>query len=303
MELRSLKTFLRVAALQNFTKASQELGYSQSNVSAQIKQLEEEIGSPLFDRIGRNVYLNHYGEELIPYARQLVSIATHMENFLKPEESMYGTIKIGMAQSLIELLLEDAFLRYHRRFPLVRLELTVDATSTLKSLLQHGQLDMACLIDDPLSQTEWFVWDSVEVPVVLVSNPSHPLANQEFVTLVDLASQDLILMEESAPYSVHFKNLLARHHLEYKPFLKLQSAATARNLVERDSFLSVLPLYAVKASADAGHLRILNVPEWNQMQSVQLVLHKHKTITPQVTGFLEELRIVLGTALAENLSV
>ena len=53
MEIRNLNTFLLVASLQNFTKASQELGYSQSNVSAQIKQLEQEVGVPLFDRIGK----------------------------------------------------------------------------------------------------------------------------------------------------------------------------------------------------------------------------------------------------------
>ncbi|MBQ3965031.1 MAG: LysR family transcriptional regulator, partial [Firmicutes bacterium] len=55
MEIRNLKTFLRVAALRNFTAAAKELGYSQANVSAQIKQLEDEVGAPLFDRIGRGV--------------------------------------------------------------------------------------------------------------------------------------------------------------------------------------------------------------------------------------------------------
>ncbi len=75
MELRNLNTFLKVASLQNFTQASRELGYSQSNVSAQIKQLEQEMGAPLFDRIGRNVYLTSYGEALVPYARQIVTTA------------------------------------------------------------------------------------------------------------------------------------------------------------------------------------------------------------------------------------
>ena len=68
MELRNLKTFLRVAALKNFTAAGVELGYSQANISAQIKQLEREVGAPLFDRIGRTVSLTQYGEALLPYA-------------------------------------------------------------------------------------------------------------------------------------------------------------------------------------------------------------------------------------------
>ena len=65
LEIRNLKTFLRVAALQNFTKAGQELGYSQSNVSVQISQLEKAVGVPLFDRIGKNVQLTSYGTALV----------------------------------------------------------------------------------------------------------------------------------------------------------------------------------------------------------------------------------------------
>ena len=302
MEIRNLNTFLQVAALQNFTQASRELGYSQSNVSAQIKQLEQEVGVPLFDRIGRSVRLTSYGEGLLPYARQIASTALQIKNFLKSEEAMGGTIRVGMVESLFELLPEDAFLQYHCHFPQVHLELVVDATATLKDRLQHGLLDTACLIDDPLPPVEWTVWDAVEVPVVVVANPAHPLSRQKSVRLEELVGQDVILMEDSAPYSVHFQSTLASRKIELSPFLKLQSANTACRLVEQGPFLSVLPLYTIHASAQAGRVRILSVPDWNQIQSVQLVLHRSKVMTPQIKGFLEELRNALGNALAEKLS-
>ena len=84
MEIRNLKTFLRVAALRNFTAAAKELGYSQANVSAQIKQLEEEVGAPLFDRIGRGVAPTQYAEALLPHARAIINSAAQMENLFKP---------------------------------------------------------------------------------------------------------------------------------------------------------------------------------------------------------------------------
>ena len=301
MEIRNLNTFLQVAALQNFTKASRELGYSQSNVSAQIKQLEHEVGAPLFNRIGKNVSLTSYGEELLPYARQIVSTALKVENFLKVEGAMGGTIRAGMVESLFELLLENAFLRYHRRFPKVHIELTVDATSALKDRLQHGQMDVACLIDDPLPSAEWYVWDSVDVPIVIVANPANPLAETGLASWDALAEQEWILMEGSAPYSVHFQNALSGRQLEIQPFLKLQSAEAARRLVEREPFLSLLPLYTVHSSVQEGRLHILSVPEWMQTQRVQLVLHHSKVITPQIEGFLEELRDVLIHTLTERL--
>lgn len=301
MEIRNLNTFLRVATLQNFTQASQELGYSQSNVSVQIKQLEQEVGVPLFDRIGRKVYLTSYGESLLPYARQIISTVLHMENYMKSTEAIEGTIRMGMTDSLFELLLENVLLRFHRRFPRVQLELVLDASATLQSQLQHGLLDAACLIGDPLPQTEWVIWDAVDIPIVLVSNPRHPLASRTQITLEEVSAQELILMEESAPYSRQFQNALAGRHLPCRPFLRLQSADTARKLVEREAFLSLLPLYTVQASVQAGGLCILPVSEWSHTQSVQLVLHRSKALTPQIEGFLEELQMALGEALAKNL--
>ncbi len=302
MEIRNLNTFLRVASLQNFTKASEELGYSQSNVSAQIKQLEHEIGFPLFDRIGRGVFLTSYGEALLPYARQIIATVLQIENFMRSDEVLEGTIRIGLTDSLSELSIDNALLRYHRRFPKVHLELTIDSTVALLELLQHGLLDAACLIGDALSASGWIIWDMVEIPIVLVANPSHPLSQRETISLKMLSEQELILMEASAPYSRQFEQTLASHHLECQPFLRLQSADTARRLVEQGLFLSVLPLYTVQSSIQAGRLCRIAVQDWTWSQYVQLVLHQSKAITPQIQGILEELRLSLGDILAEKLS-
>ena len=131
---------------------------------------------------------------------------------------------------------------------------------------------------------------------------AHPLAGRETVEMEDLAGQDFILMEESAPYAVRFQDALAGRQIQCRPFLKLQSAATARNLVERERFLSVLPLYTVQDAVRAGRLSILRVPQWNQTQSVQLALHRNKVMTPQIHGFLQELRQILEEALRDCLA-
>lgn len=301
MEIRNLKTFLMVASLHNFTHAAKELGYSQSNVSTQIQQLEQEIGAPLFNRIGRNVTLTQFGEELLPYAQQLSTIATKMDNLLKSEDFLGGTVKIGMTDSLSELLLEDAFIAYHRRFPKVKLEISLDTTSMLIERLRSGQLDAACIITHPLPRTEWLIWDEVTVPIVVVANSKLPIASKKRVSLEELVEQELVLMETLAPYSLEFERVMAQSHLEVHPAFRLQSTNTACRLVEREKFVSILPLYTVKAAADGGSLTILNVPQWQHQQSIQMVLHRSKAVTPQIEGFLEELAVILGTALAKRL--
>lgn len=296
MEIRNLNAFLKVAALQNFTQASRELGYSQSNVSTQIQQLEQEVGAPLFNRIGRRISLTQYGEELLPYAQQIVSVALQMENFLKSEEALGGIVKIGFVESLFSLLPEEVFIQYQERFPHVKIELTVDGTQMLKEHLQQGILDMACLIDAPLDETQWQCWYKADVPITVICNPNHFLAHKKKVRLQDLSEQKFVLMEESAPYNIQFQQLLDSNRITLQPVLRLQSSDKACRLVEKSDFLSVLPYYAVETSAQEGRVKILKITGVEPKQSVQIVLHKSKVIIPQIEGMMEAIRHVLPQA-------
>lgn len=290
MEIRNLHTFLQVASLQSFTQAAEALGYSQSNVSTQVAQLEKEVGAPLFNRIGHRISLTQYGEELLPYARQIVATALRMENFLKSPEAVGGTIHVGMVESLFNLLFEGVVTRYHSRFPLVKVDLTMDATETLKARVQQGLLDFACLIDEFLPPDQWHCWHSTQVPVVIIANPQNPLSDSESVSVEDLKNEDFILMEETAPYNVQFQREMAGRRLGVKTFLRLQSTGMARKLVQRENFCSVLPYYTVKAYAENGTVKILPVKDFTLNQFVQIVMHINKLVTPQIEGFLEDLK-------------
>ncbi len=293
MEIHQLNIFIHVATIKNFTQAGRILGYSQSNISAQIQQLEKKVGAPLFNRIGRTVSLTQYGEELLPYAQQIVSTAIRMENFLKSDKAMGGTIRIGIVESLFELVMEKTIKEYHKRFPRVKIELTVDSTYSLKEMLQQGTLDLACLIDNAPSKTEWNCWHIVDVPIVIISNPNNIISKEKNISLNDLKDEEFILMEKSAQYTIYFKDRMAEKGIKFTSFLKLQSASMACRLVENGNYLSVLPHYSVEKSAEQGKVKILNVHNYSHTQYVQIILHPNKVIIPQIEGFLEELCSVL----------
>ena len=293
MEIRNLYAFLQVASTQSFTRAGQVLGYSQSNISMQIQQLEREVGAPLFDRIGRRVTLTQYGQELLPYAQRIVSTAVEMENLTRSERTLEGMLRVGMVESLFEMLFQPAVVRYHQRFPRVRVELTVDGTAALQEQLRQGQLDAACLIDGPLPQGQWNLWQVRQAAIVVVANPRHRLAGRAQVPLEELTGEEFILMESSAPYSAGFQRAMAAKGLPVEPFLQLQSAEMALRLVQEGPFLSVLPDYAVRRAMEEGLVRVLPIPDLQLVQQVQMVLWRTKVVTPQIQGFLEELRQAL----------
>ena len=106
MELRNLNTFLRITQLGSFTKAAKELGYATSTITAQIQQLEEEIGTPLFERMGRKNVLTPAGQELIPYAQQMAQLSQQIEYLGDPKQrEIRGTLRIGIVESILHSLL------------------------------------------------------------------------------------------------------------------------------------------------------------------------------------------------------
>lgn len=292
MDIQELKIFLKVAELKNFTQASKDLGYSQSNVSVRVQQLEQEIGGPLFNRIGRSVSLTQYGEALVPYARRMIAISTEMENLMKSEDSLVGTVKVGICESLFSKLQESAFLSFHRRFPGVKIDFVMNSTAILRAMLEKDTLDLACIIDDPLDDMSWQRLYARQSSAVVIAGKDHALAKlqkERPLTPSDLAGSSFVTMEGDAPYMLQFNHILAVNHVSVETFMKLQYADSARRMVEKGDFLSLLPEYTAADSVEAGSLVILDIPELCIPQEIQIILHKDKVVTPQVKGMAEEL--------------
>ena len=117
MDLRSLETFLEVAERSSFTRAGEYLGYSQPTVSFQIRQLEQELGVPLFDRIGHTVTLTDAGREALDYAQRICNLSREMTMGARQDQTIRGSIRLGMADSLCDPLIARNFHRFRRDYP------------------------------------------------------------------------------------------------------------------------------------------------------------------------------------------
>ena len=116
-----------------------------------------------------------------------------------------------------------------------------------------------------------------------------PAAGKKSISVAELTRLNLVLMETNAPYSSQFELELARQHLDCRPVFRLQSPQAALHIVEREEFAAVLPHYAVKAAEGNKQVSCLTISDWQHQQMIQSVLHRNKELTPQITGFLEEI--------------
>lgn len=288
MEIRHLVSFLQLATLQSFTKAGEVLGYSQANISLQIRQLENELGVPLFDRIGKTAHLTQYGQMLVPYAQQIIATTTTIENLFREKEHLGGNLRVGFTESLFACLFEDTLKHFHEEFPLVMVEVTVDATATLLKMLHLGQLDIVCLIDNNLVDPDILYWDTVECPIVLIASNDHPLTSRLKLDPGDLDGQEFIMMEDTAPYVLEFNRWLQEEDINVLPCIKVQIPYAAIRMLANGCYLSVLPEFTVKDAVGKGIVTALYLEEFSQMQQVQFLTHKNKALTPQIEGFLKE---------------
>ena len=282
MELRIINTFLKVAQLQSFSKAADSLGYSQSAITVQIQQLENELGVRLFDRIGKNVTITHYGEEFIPYAREVLSAVSRAANFAVEEKDLRGSLRLGTIESVIATSFTEVLSEFHRRCPKVKTEIQTGGTKDLLSMLQHNELDLIYSLDEPGYDPQLVKLFEKPADIVVLAGGQHPLAGRKDLKLKDVVNEEFILMPRTSNYRHLFDAELARQKLTVSPFLELDGTDMAIRLLEHNPYLTVLPRYAAAHQIAEGSIVELPLVDCRMEQYLQLVHHRDKVITPQI---------------------
>lgn len=287
LDLRQLQSFTVVADLLNFTRAAEALGYAQSSVTAQIRTLEEEVGYPLFDRLGKRVILTEAGRRFRPYASQILALAGEAQQATQEADHFRGTLRIGAAESLCVFRLPAVFRQYRARYPKVQIQLQAGGCQALRDDLRSGALDVALFLDDPREEADLVLRPLIQEPISLVAYPWHPLASAEKVLPEHLVGQSLIHTEAESTYRVQFDKIIARAGVEPVSVMEFNSIEAIKQCVMAGLGLAVLPYMTCASEFEQGSL--VELP-WAgpPIQSVTLMgYHKNKRITPALAAFLE----------------
>ena len=281
MELRTIATFLRVAELQSFSRAAEQLGYSQSAVTVQIRQLEQELQTQLFERIGKHVRLTEDGLRLIPRARDILNAVRAAQVSLREPGQPMGRLRIGTAESLLNSVLPPVLLTFSRRCPLVELSTCTGSTQELTQMVRENQVDLIYFLDQKTNVPEWIKAGERRERAFFVSSARHPLASQRAIPLERLLREPLLLTEKGISYRYAMEQLLAAQGVELHPVLETGNTDVIIRLLE-ETGVSFLPEFAIREGVRAGRLAILDAlcPEI-QMWS-QLAYHRNKWVTPQM---------------------
>lgn len=286
MDTKNLTTFIYVAELRSFTKAADRLGFSQSTVSFQIKQLETELSCQLFERINHTVHLTEKGREVLEYAHQINRMTRELKDSMKEEVSS-GYIRLAMADSLCTSLLSRDFLRFRELYPNISLKIIAAGTEEMFRLMNHNEADAILTLDNHIYNAEYRILREEKVHTFFVAGAGTRIASASSLSIEELLLQPFILTEKGMSYRRLLEEKLAELSLEVQPVLEIGSTELICSLVEQGAGISFLPEYVIKDRVKAGTLVCLPVSGLEIHVWKQLLYHRNKWVSPQMERVLK----------------
>ncbi|BBB90558.1 MAG TPA: LysR family transcriptional regulator [Methylomusa anaerophila] len=294
MELRQLKTFVMIVRLRSFTKASDVLNYAQSTVTSQIQSLEEELGTLLFERIGRQVQLTKDGESLLLYAEQIVKLADAAKDVLTTSSHPQGTLRIGTPESFCLNRLPELIKDYRWRYPEVEIKLSFGICCDFLKSVRNNNVDLAFFYDEILEDSDLVVHVLYDEPVLILASPQHPLVQKKRITFQDLNGQSLILTESGCRYRARFEKAMSNAKVQPCTTLEISSVEVQKRFTMDNQGLAVLSKTAVDNELAQGLLTALPWAGPSFDVKVQLVYHKDKWLSPALKAFIDLACCTLG---------
>ncbi|MEZ3181843.1 LysR family transcriptional regulator [Streptomyces pimonensis] len=241
MDLRQLEYFVAVSEEQNFTRAAERVHISQSGVSAQIRQLERELGAELFDRSARTVTLTAAGKAALEHARAALAAAGAVGRAVGEVTGLVrGQLTVGMVTGCTLTPLFDALAAFHRAHPGVEISLLEDSSDRLADGVRTGAVDLALIGAATATPDGLEALTIISERLVVAVPVGHPLAEQKRVTLCDLVAHPIVCMPPGTGLRTVFDQACAAQNLRPTIALQVSAADAIAELAARGLAVAVL---------------------------------------------------------------
>ncbi len=287
MDLKNLVTFIHVAELGSFTKAAEQLGYSQPSISFQIKQLEEEFGCLLFERINHTITLTEKGHELVYCAHQIRALTDSFKESVAENDECSGHIHIVTPDSVCEEMINSHYIDFHNRYPDISIRFSTGDSAVMLDMLDHNEADVIITLDNHLYNKDYIIAKEQQLSMHFVANAKSNFANRKNLSIKDIINEPFILTEHGQGYRRVFDRELAKKSLELTPFLEIGRTDIITSLLAQSNMISYLPDFVTKPLIDSGKLCYLDITDMNIDIWKQLIYHKNKWMSKSLKAFIE----------------
>ncbi|MHB1233351.1 MAG: LysR family transcriptional regulator [Burkholderiales bacterium] len=294
---RQLSVFEAVARHLSYSRAAEELHLTQPAVSMQIKQLEENAGTPLFEQLGKKIYLTEAGRELSHYSRVIAQQLAEAESVLGELKGLQrGKLKISVA-STANYFVPQLLAIFSQRFPTVTVSLDVTNRQALLAQLVNNEMDMA-IMGQPPEGMHLVAESFMENPLVVIAPVNHPLAAAKKIPLARLQSETFLVREQGSGTRVAMERFFSQHGIQFQAGMEMSSNEAIKQAVQAGLGLGILSLHTIELELETKRLKVLDVKGFPIMRHWYVVHRKDKRLSTAAQAFkaflLTEAKQILG---------
>jgi len=295
MELRHLRYFVTLADYLSFTRAAERAHVTQSTLSHQIRQLEDELGHALFERLGKRVLLTGAGETFLAYAARALREVDHgVSDLMRAGSDLSGEVRIGATGTFNISFVPEGLATFLRSHPTVRATVEELPADDIAQKLIIGSLDVGIAYQPSDPEQLWFEPLYTE-EMVLVVSPHHPLAQRKRVRMVELHRQSLVLLSRAFATRTMLEECFRSCGAEPVVVAEMNTIAPMIGLVARTDLAAIISSHAIEPRED---LRMVPLESPTPVRTPGMLWKRDAKQTPTVRSFASCIRkLALGRSL------
>lgn len=290
LTLRQLKVFEAAATALNFSLAAKRLYLSQPAVSMQIKQLEGSIGLPLFEQMGKKLFLTDAGRELLHYSRNITQQLSEME-------AVFGEMK-GLGQGNLTLSVVNTanyftpqlLAKFCQDHPNINVNLHVANRDAVLQQLAENSTDLA-IMGQPPDGLDINAKPFMENPLVVIAAPEHPLTKLKRVKLAQLAQEAFLSREKGSGTRSAMERIFAQHGIQPQISMEMETNEAIKQAVRAGMGLGILSLHSVELELETKRLSILNVEHFPLLRHWFVAHRSNKRLSSAAMAFKDFLLV------------
>jgi LysR family transcriptional regulator, low CO2-responsive transcriptional regulator len=294
-----LKVFEVTARRGSFTRAAEELFLTQPTVSIQMKQLTKAVGLPLFEQVGKRLYLTDAGQELLDTCQDIFERLSQFEMTVADLQGLKkGQLKLSVittAKYVIPRLLGP----FCQQYPGIDVSLIVTNHENIVERLRENLDDLYIPSQIPDNQ-DVHTYAFLDNPLVVLASRNHPLAKEPYIPLKELNGQSFIMREPGSGTRQAVEKLFGEHEISINVRLELGSNEAIKQAVAGGLGISVLSKHCLALEGEAGQIAVLNVEGFPIERQWQVVFPKGKQLSIVARTFYDYLKLSGKKVLAET---
>ena len=286
MNIRKLEIFYRTAKCLNMSQVAKEMYISQPSISQCISEIESEIDTKLFDRIGKKLYLTNEGNTFFEYTRRILNIYEEGVTVVRSSGLNKGKLIIGASTTIGAYIMPYIIHKFNKLEKDIEISMIVDNKDHIEEFILNNKVDIGFIEGTVISQEIILknIWND---ELVFISSPNHGWNKKEYLDITDLQFNNFIMREDGSGTRARFEEFLEYEDIKFNSYIELNNLESILNYVKLDMGVSCVPYISVLSEERSNLINVHRLKDCYIKRSLYYAIHKDKYISKPMKCFME----------------